>query len=125
MKLRWKYFIVLLVASLVPMIAVTVISQKASKNLGKSISAQTQKALMETVRRDIVSATENYAIITRRAKSSFEFALHALIREAGIILNLPLPDEQTEIYFAEDFEDSKTAPEDLARSSIHMIQAIL
>ncbi len=120
MKLRWKYFIALLVASLVPMLVVTVISQKASKELGESISAQTQKALMETVRREIVSATENYALITRRAKSSFEFALHALIREAGIIFNLPLPDEQTKIYFAEDFEDFKTAPEDLASSSVHM-----
>ena len=74
MKLRWKYFIVLLVASLVPMIAVTIISQKASKELGESISAQTQQALTQTVRREIVSATENYAMITRRAKSSFEFA---------------------------------------------------
>ena len=119
MKLRWKYFIVLLVASLVPMLAVTAISQQASKNLGKSISAKTQKALMETVRREIVSATENYALITRRAKSSYEFALHALVREAGIILNLPIP-ELTKIYFAEDFEDPKTAPEDLAPSAVHM-----
>jgi sigma-B regulation protein RsbU (phosphoserine phosphatase) len=119
MKLRWKYFIVLLVASLVPMAAVTVISHKASKKLGKSISAQTQKALIETVRREIVSATENYAMITRRAKSSLEFALQALIREAIIALNLPLP-APTTIYFAKDFEDSKTAPDDLALSSIHM-----
>ena len=119
MKLRWKYFIVLLVASLVPMVAVTVISQQASKKLGKSISAKTQKALMETVRREIVSATENYAMITRRAKSSYEFALHALTREAGIILNLPIP-ELTKIYFAKDFEDPKTAPEDLAPSLVHM-----
>ena len=119
MKLRWKYFIVLLVASLVPMVAVTVISQHASKNLGRSISAHTQKALMETVRREIVSATENYAMITRRAKSAYEFALHALIREAGIIRSLPIP-ELTKIYFAEDFEDSETAPEDLAPSSVHM-----
>ena len=119
MKLRWKYFIVLLVASLVPMLAVTAISQQASKKLGKSISAKTQKVLMETVRREIVSTTENYAMITRRAKSSYEFALHALIREAGIILNLPLP-ELTKIYFAKDFEDSKTAPEDLAPSLVHM-----
>ena len=74
MKLRWKYFIVLLAASLVPMLAVTAISQQASKSLGKSISAKTQTALMETVRREIVSATENYALITRRAKSSYEFA---------------------------------------------------
>jgi sigma-B regulation protein RsbU (phosphoserine phosphatase) len=119
MKLRWKYFIVLLVASLVPMAAFTVISQKASKKLGKSISGQTQKALIETVRREIVSATENYAMITRRAKSSLEFALHALIREARITLDLPLP-EPTKIYYAKDFEDSKTAPEDLAPSLIHM-----
>ena len=119
MKLRWKYFISLLVASLVPMAAVTVISQQASKNLGKSISAQTQKALMETVKREIVSATENYALITRRAKSSYEFALHALIREAGIILNLPSP-ELTDIYFAGDFENPETAPEDLAPSPVHM-----
>jgi len=119
MKLRWKYFITLLVASLVPMATVTVISQQASKNLGKSISAQTQKALMETVKREIVSATENYALITRRAKSSYEFALHALIREAGIILNLPSP-ELTSIYFAKDFEDPKKAPEDLAPSPVHM-----
>ena len=119
MKLRWKYFIVLLVASLVPMMAVTFASLHASKNLGKSISAQTQKALMQTVRREIVSATENYAMITRRAKSSCDFALHALIREAGIILNLPLPDP-TQIYFDSDFEDPKTAPVDLAPSSVHM-----
>jgi sigma-B regulation protein RsbU (phosphoserine phosphatase) len=119
MKLRWKYFIVLLVASLVPMVAVTLISQQASKKLGRSISAKTQKALMETVRREIVSATENYAMITRRAKSSYEFALHALTREAGIILTLPVP-ELTKKYFAKDFEDPKTAPEDLAPSLVHM-----
>ena len=119
MKLRWKYFIVLLVASLAPMLAVTIISQKASKELGASISIQTQQALTDTVRREIVSATENYALITRRAKSSYEFALHALIREAGLILNLPLP-EPGKIYFAKDFEDSKTAPSDLAPSSVHM-----
>ncbi len=119
MKLRWKYFIVLLVASLVPMLAVTAISQQASKSLGKSISAKTKTALMETVRREIVSATENYALITRRSKSSYEFALHALVREAGINLNLPSR-KATKIYFARDFEDSKTAPDDLAPSSVHM-----
>jgi len=119
MKLRWKYFIILLVASLVPMLAVTAISQQASKSLGKSISAKTQTALMETVRREIVSATENYALITHRSKSSYEFALHALVRDAGINLNLPSR-KATKIYFARDFEDSTTAPDDLAPSSVHM-----
>ena len=119
MKLRWKYFIVLLAASLVPMLAVTAISQQASKSLGKSISAKTQTALMETVRREIVSATENYALITHRSKSSYEFALHALVRDAGINLNLPSR-KATKIFFARDFEDSTTAPDDLAPSSVHL-----
>ncbi len=119
MKLRWKYFIVLLVASLVPMLVVTAISQKASKELSESISVQTQQALTESARREIVSATENYAMITRRAKSSYEFALHALVQEAGLILNLPLP-EPTKVYFAQDFDDSETAPPDLAPSLVHV-----
>ena len=43
MKLKWKFFIVLLVTSLVPMAGVTFFSNRASKELGKSISAQTNK----------------------------------------------------------------------------------
>lgn len=119
MKLRWKYFIVLLLASLTPMLAVTLISQNASKKLGESISSQTQEVLMETVRREIVSATENYAIITSRSKSALEFALAALVREASITQSLPVP-EATKVYFSTDFENPAMAPEDLAPSSVHM-----
>jgi phosphoserine phosphatase RsbU/P len=118
MKLRWKYFIVLLVASLTPMLIVTLISQNASKKLGRSISAQTRTVLMETVRREIVSATENYAMITRRSKSTIEFALAALIREASIGKNLPVPEPQ-KVYFASDFENPATAPQDLTPSALH------
>jgi sigma-B regulation protein RsbU (phosphoserine phosphatase) len=119
MKLRWKYFFLLLVASLVPMAIVTGISQKASRKIGESISAQIHKTLVESARREIVSATENYAMITLRAKSSLEFALQVLIKEAAIALALP-PPEPTKIYFAKDFEASNTAPEDMGLSSIHM-----
>ena len=119
MKLRWKYFFMLLVASLVPMAIVTGISQKASRKIGESISAQIHKTLVASARREIVSATENYAMITVRAKSSLEFALRVLIKEADIALALP-PPEPTKIYFAKDFEASNTAPEDIGLSSIHM-----
>jgi len=119
MKLRWKYFFILLVASLIPMVIVTGISQKATKKLGKSLSAETYDTLVASVQREIVSATENYAMITLWTKTSLELALQVLIREAAISLALP-PPEPTRIYFAEDFETSNTAPEDIALSSIHM-----
>ncbi|MDX2445999.1 MAG: hypothetical protein QNK29_02235, partial [Desulfobacterales bacterium] len=119
MKLRWKYFLILLVASLIPMAIVTGISQKATKKLGKSLSAETYNTLAASVQREIVSATENYAMITLWTKTSLELALQVLIREAAIALALP-PPEPTRIYFAKDFETSNTAPEDIALSSIHM-----
>ena len=119
MKLRWKYFIVLLVASLVPMAAVTFVSQKASKKLGESVSTKTRQVILDTVTREIVFATENFALITRRAKSSIEFSLQVLKREADHSLTLPVP-EPDRIYFAVDFDDPKTAPEDLKPSSVHL-----
>ena len=119
MKLRRKYFIVLLVASLVPLATVAWISQKASGKLGASISAQARKTLTETVSREMVFATENYARITHQAKTSLEFALQVLSKEAerALILPSPIPPD---IYFADDFDDSKSAPKDLAPSLTHM-----
>jgi phosphoserine phosphatase RsbU/P len=119
MKIRWKLFFILLVASLTPMLVVTLISQNASKKLGRIILTQTQAELMETVRREIISATENYALITRRSKSSIEFALAALIREAGLTQTRPAP-EATKVYFATDFESPATAPPDLTHSNLHV-----
>jgi sigma-B regulation protein RsbU (phosphoserine phosphatase) len=67
----------------------------------------------------MVFATENYARITRRAKSSLEFALQVLAKEAERTLLLPSP-VPPKIYFADDFDDSKAAPKDLAPSLTHM-----
>lgn len=120
MKLRWKYFFVLLVVSLVPLITVTWISQKASAKLGKSISAQARQTLTETVRKEMVFAAENYAMITRRAKSLLELGLLALVKEAERTLVLPTP-ILPKIYFVDDFDDAKAAPEDLAPSLTHKI----
>lgn len=120
MKLKWKFFIVLLLASLVPLTVVSFISYKTSKKLGESISAQTTQALSDTVRREIVSATENYAMITGRSKLSSELALHLLISEAEKTLAEPQPHTRP-IYYAEDFDNPASAPEDLAPSKDHLM----
>ena len=118
MRLRWKFFIILLVASLVPMVVVTLLSQKAFRELAKSISAQTQETLLEEARREIVSATENYAMITGGAKTSLEFALQLLTLEAENALSHP-PVQSDTVYFAEDFDNPSTAPDDIVLSPIH------
>ncbi len=118
MKLRWKFFTVLLVASLTPMMVVTLISLNASKKLGRTISSQTRSVLMDTVRREILSATENYALITRRSKSTIEFALAAMIREVGLIQARPAP-AAANVYFAKDIDNPEAAPPDLTLSQVH------
>jgi len=110
---------VLIVVSLIPLVTVTWINQRASRKMGESISDQARKTLMETVRREMVFAAENYARITGRAKSSLEFALLVLAKEAERALILP-PQLPLKIYFADDFEDPGAAPKDLAPSSSHM-----
>jgi hypothetical protein len=61
MKLRWKHFLVLVAASLVPLLAVTWITQNASRRLGKTISERAQNTLTDTVRQEMVRATRSYA----------------------------------------------------------------
>jgi sigma-B regulation protein RsbU (phosphoserine phosphatase) len=120
MKLRWKYFMVFIMVSLIPLVTVTWITHGASMKMGETISDQAREALMETVRKEMVFAAENYAKITDRSKSAVEFALMVLVKEAerALILFPPIPPK---IYFADDFEDSETAPKDLAPSSFHKI----
>ncbi len=118
MKLRWKFFWVLLVASLVPMATVMVISQKACRKLGRSISMQTYSTLTETVKKEITAAAENYALISQRSKISVEFALMSLVKEAEKSLSLSAS-PTSDFFFAEDFDTPASSPPDLAPSSLH------
>ena len=50
MKLRWKYFIILLAVSLFPMVIITGINQKATIGLGESLSTETYNTLVQSAR---------------------------------------------------------------------------
>lgn len=122
MKLRWKYFLVLLGASLIPLLTSALISQNTSRRLGKTISEEARTTLTETVRREMVVAARNYAAITVRGKLSIELALQLLAAQAELALTLP-PHEHDKIFNASDFDDPKTAPKDMAPSAIHLIRS--
>ena len=120
MNLRWKTFILLLAVSLIPLAVVTLLNHKASRKLSSTVITTTRQGLTETVRREIVSATVNYAQITRGAKSSMEFALQLMADKAGVLLGEP-PRGGEPIYMAQDFEHVTTAPLDAHSSEMHRI----
>jgi sigma-B regulation protein RsbU (phosphoserine phosphatase) len=122
MKLRWKYFLVLVAASLVPLLTVTWISQNASRRLGKTISIRAQNTLTDTVRQEMVRATRSYAAFSLLGAQTTEFALRLLASKAELALALP-PPSPTRIYFAADFDDPRSAPEDMTSSTNHPIRS--
>ncbi|MBW2336939.1 MAG: SpoIIE family protein phosphatase [Deltaproteobacteria bacterium] len=122
MKLRWKYFLVLVAASLVPLLAVTWISQNASRRLGKTISGKAQNTLTNTVKQEMVRATRSYAAFSLLGRQTTEFALRLLAIEAELALALR-PPSATRIYYAADFDDPLLSPEDMAPSTNHPIRS--
>jgi sigma-B regulation protein RsbU (phosphoserine phosphatase) len=122
MKLRWKHFLVLLAASLVPLLAVTWITQNASRRLGKTISERAQNTLTDTIRQEMVSATRSYAAFSLLGGVTTELALRVIAAKAELALALP-PPPPTKIFYAADFDDPLSAPEDMAPSRNHPIRS--
>ena len=120
MKLRWKYFLVLIAASLVPLLTVTWISQNASRRLGKTISGRAQNTLSDTVKQEMVRTTRSYASFSLLGGQTTELALRMLAAKAELALALP-PPSPTRIYYAADFDDPLSAPEDMSPSKNHPI----
>jgi sigma-B regulation protein RsbU (phosphoserine phosphatase) len=121
MKLRWKYFLVLVAASLIPLLTVTWISQNASRRLGKTISGRAQNTLTDTVKQEMVRVTSSYAAFSLLGAQTTEFALRLLAAKAELALTLPPPSPIT-IYYAADFDDPRSAPNDMAPSTNHPIR---
>ncbi len=122
MKLRWKHFLVLLAASLVPLLAVTWITQNASRRLGKTISGRAQTTITNTVRQEMVRATRSYATLSLLGGFASEQTIQWLVAQAEFALALP-PPQATRLYYAADFDDPRSAPKDMASSTNHPIHS--
>ena len=122
MKLRWKYFLVLLAASLVPLLTVTWISQNASRRLGKTISEKAQNTLTETIQQEMVRTTRSYAAFSLLGGQTATLALRLLAAKAELALAMP-PPPPARMYYATDFDDPKSAPEDMGPSTNHPVRS--
>ncbi len=122
MKLRWKHFLVLITASLVPLLTVTWIGHNASRRLGKTISTKAQNTLTDTIKQEMVRVTRSYAALSLQEGTTTEFAVRWLAAQAELALTLP-PPLPTRIHFAADFDDPMSAPKDMALSTNHPIRS--
>jgi phosphoserine phosphatase RsbU/P len=116
MRLRWKFFLLLLAFSLIPLTAVTLIIQWGTSRMGDAISEHVGQDLT-LVTYDILKLTaESSATILERGQKVFEFALAELVSEAEAVF-AEEPPGSLKAFFASDFEDPRTAPADFAPRS--------
>jgi sigma-B regulation protein RsbU (phosphoserine phosphatase) len=120
-KLRWKFFIVLLIFSLTPLIVVTVISQRGTLLLRKTVSDEARMRLTEIVGMELRQTAENSAKVLLRTKDAMEFYLQVLVGEAERAF-MGMTPENLEIYFAKDFEDPRSAPKDFLPSDRYTLK---
>ena len=112
MKLRWKFFVILFIFSLIPLLIVTVISQRGTRRLGREISADLRQNLTSLTSEALLQAVENSSKTLHQTMNSVESRLMVLAYEAEQALRED-PPKAPQIYYAPDFDDPNLAPPDL------------
>jgi sigma-B regulation protein RsbU (phosphoserine phosphatase) len=109
MKLRWKFFFILLTFSLVPLIIVTIVSQRGTRRMGAEISADVQQNFARLAAAILKRTAENSAAMVELGRKSFELAMAGIADEAETVL-IEDPTSRVKVYFASDFDDPATMP---------------
>ena len=112
MKLRWKFFVILFVFSLIPLLIVTVISQRGTRRLGRVISADLRQNLTSLTSEALLQAVENSSKTLLQTMNSLESSLMVLAYEAEQAL-MENPPAAPKIYYAPEFDNPTLAPPNL------------
>ena len=89
MRLRWKFFFILLAFSLVPMVVLTGINRKHVERLGQAIAAEGRTIMEDVVKNELRQTAEDFSLVMRRSKSALDFSLSMLATEAERALFAP------------------------------------
>jgi phosphoserine phosphatase RsbU/P len=111
MKLRSKFFLILMVFSLVPLGAVAFVSRRTMSRVEAVMSADVHQNLIRIANGALKVTAQSSAAILARSKQAVEFALTTLASEAEAVLADEAP-ARVKVYFASDFDEPESAPPD-------------
>ncbi len=120
MRLRWKFFLVLLCFSLIPLLLLTAVNRRQTARLGRAIAGEGRMLLANIVKNELRQTAEDYALVIRRTKSAMDFGLSVLAAEAERALAGPAP--EAVVYRAGDLDDPTKAPPDLGPEEGYQIR---
>ena len=112
MRLRWKFFLILLTFCLVPLFLLAGLSQHGLMSLGQSISQDAEARLTGIVERELVRSARTSARVVERDRMALAFGLKALAQKAEAFATEP-PPEASFLFYSQDYDSPGTAPPDL------------
>jgi sigma-B regulation protein RsbU (phosphoserine phosphatase) len=116
MRIRYKFLLVLLAFSLIPLLVVTAISRHHIHRLGNSLAERARNNLSQIVIRDLEQAAEFSADAIRYDIDRMHISLRFLTRAVAHALEQSKPPPAKHLYLYSDFKDLATSPPDLAVS---------
>lgn len=116
MRIRYKFFLVLLAFSLLPLVVVTHISRRHISRLGTTLAEGARENLTAMIIRDLEQVAEFSAGAIRHDTDRLRLSLHYLAEAVAHALQEDQPPEARRLYSPQDYAHPDTAPPDLAAS---------
>ncbi|MDJ0668259.1 MAG: SpoIIE family protein phosphatase [Desulfobacterales bacterium] len=116
MRIRYKYFLVLLAFSLIPLVVVTHISRRHINRLGTTLAQGARENLTALIIRDLEQVAKFSAGAIRHDVDRLRLSLHYLGEAVAHALQEEQPSDPLRLYFPRDYAHPDTAPPDLAAS---------
>ena len=116
MRIRYKYFLVLLAFSLLPLVVVTAISRHHIRHLGNTLADGARENLTQIVIRDLEQAARISADAISHDIDRLRLSLRFLTDAATHALGQPTSAPEERLYFLEDFNQPERAPPDTTDS---------
>jgi len=116
MSIRIKFFLVLLVFSLIPLLTITTSSRHSINRLGDDLAGDVRTHLTEAISRDLTKSAQVSANAISNEVANLQLSLHYLAATVTQILDSSDRPPQGSVYTPESFKNPSTAPPDLAMS---------
>lgn len=119
MCIRWKLMLLLLAIALLPLVLLTVFTQRATYGLGHHIGRQARDGLTMRAERELMLLVNRQGALLGRTGDLMRLAVQLQASEVERLLAAEPPPAQR-VYFGADYDEAGREPEDLRPSARHV-----
>lgn len=107
LAIRWKLLLLLLTLTLLPLLALEVVSRQATRRLGRDLAEETRELIEDSAQAYLQTTVDHASRTLFREGQLLELALRVQVHEVEARLAAPPPDEPA-IYLDRDFDRHAT-----------------